>query len=149
MLQRKMFLVHETHVTRQKIHFSDSRLATCERDERQPSLMSVGSSDHHRPMSSYTRHRSRTFPSLIPHARQAISRSFETRILPSHASIRRHPSHTRSMPPCSRVRRDPRTHDISALVPSYACTHHDPSRSPNRSRKNRSPLDHSWIPHNC
>ena len=46
-----------------------------------------------------------------------------------------------NVPLCSRVRRDPRTHVISALMPSYARARHNPSRSPNRSRnKNRSPL---------
>ena len=131
--------------------------------------------DHHRPTPSHARHPSRTFPSLIPHARQAILRSFRNADLsiphvhtqaslvhvhhhPTRMSLSR-PWHAHYLSPhaLTRTRTSrpilvhnyrPRPISVHNYRPRPISVHN--YRHRNRSKeKNRSALGHCCIPHNC
>ena len=82
---------------------------------RRDSLHSC-SSNHHRPMSSRTRHRSRTFSHSSNSRVKPSHELFEARLSPAHASTSKHSGHTRTKPTCSRVCRDPLMHAISVSM---------------------------------
>ena len=82
---------------------------------RRDSLHSC-SSNHHCPMSSRTRHWSRTFSHSSNSRVKPSHELFEARLSPAHASTSKHSGHTRTKPTCSRVCRDPLMHAISVSM---------------------------------
>ena len=108
------------------------------------------SSNHHHPMSSRTRHRSRTFPHSS-HTRVEPSHELsEARLSPSHASISKHSGHTRTTPSCLRVRRElARTPSQSLRPRMHVHAMIQFSHQSDLRKKKRSPPEHSCTYHNC